>query len=231
MRRSKRVPESTTCAGALFILAAAGCGGAAGASGPGQAPAGATSSESDPQTSIGESAVNEGGMPSLGEAATEGAPSLAGSLQATLLDKKTRSRSTARLANGQRARGVDGCPGEPASASGVVTFAGALQYDEQNLYVACETNDARIDAKDHCSLTIAFPGAGGALVGHEIAFFPGKPGVGEGRVLFASGKRGQAVPGPKIVEAPRSPGLSIEAVLPWNTFAEAHSTRIGLRGF
>jgi hypothetical protein len=206
----------------FVFLALAACGGAAGASKDPNAPTRPTQEDS-----IGQAAIQQGGMASLGEAATEGAPALASSLQAILIEKK-KVKLDGMLgewpARTAATTVVEGTPGK-------LSFAGAVQYDDNNLYIACETNDPKQDAKDHCSLTLAFPGAGGALVGHEVAFFPGKPGVSEGRVLFAGGsKKGQPVSGAKIVEAPRTPGLSIEAILPWATFPEARTARVGLRG-
>ena len=48
---------------------------------------------------------------------------------------------------------------------------------------------------------------------------------------FASGARkGQEVPGAKIVESPARGGYTFEALLPWSTFPEAHLVRVGLHG-
>lgn len=218
MSATKRVGALLACVGSL-----AGCGGASGAAKDASGP----TQETLHEASIGEAAVQEGGLSSLGEAATGGAPALASSLSAILVDKKKPK--------------IDGALGEwPARVAGTTVlagsagelgFAGAIQYDDQNLYVACETNDPHQDDADHCALTIAFPGPGGALKAYAIALYPGKPGISEGRVVHAAGsKKGQAVSGAKIVEAPRSPGLTLEAVLPWSTFPEGRSSRLGLRG-
>ncbi|WP_394831999.1 hypothetical protein LVJ94_36325 [Pendulispora rubella] len=174
--------------------------------------------------SIGDAAVRQGGMWST----EESAPPLASALEAFRVEKKIK---------------LDGVLGEwPARApattavqgsAGELTFQGAVQYDDQYVYVAGETNDAKFVAgKDHASLTIAIPGPGGIPSAHEIAFFPGKPGETAGRVLFAFGaKRGEVVPGAKVVEAPHAGGgYSFEAVVPWSTFPEARAVRVGLRG-
>ena len=174
--------------------------------------------------SIGDAAVRQGGMWQTGE--TESAPPLASALEAYRVDKKIK---------------LDGVLGEwPArtaattaaqGAAGDLTFQGAVQYDDQYLYIAGETNDPKFaPGKDHASLTLAIPGPGGNPTAYEVGFFPGKPGETQGRVLFASGpKRGEAVPGAKLVEAPHGGGYGFEAAVPWSTFPEARVVRVGLR--
>ncbi|MGH7283570.1 MAG: hypothetical protein ACRELY_18745, partial [Polyangiaceae bacterium] len=81
------------------------------------------------------------------------------------------------------------------------------------------------------SLVLAIPGAGGALVPYEIAFYAGKPGESAGSVKFAAGaQKGRDVPGAKIVEAPAKAGYSFEAFVPWSTFPEARLVRVGMHG-
>jgi len=204
----------------LLLPLLAGCGGAS--SQQAKSPSGSGANGGD--RSIGDAAVRQGGMWSTEETA----PPLASALEAFRVEKKIK---------------LDGVLGEwPArtaattvvqGAAGELTFQGAVQYDDQYVYVAGETNDSKFVAgKDHASLAIAIPGPGGIPSGHEVAFFLGKPGETAGRVQFAFGpKRGEVVPGAKVVEAPHAGGgVSFEAVVPWSTFPEARAVRVGLRG-
>ena len=112
---------------------------------------------------------------------------------------------------------------------------GAIAYDETHLYVGAEFRDDRLvrtgacaEGEDHASLLIAFPKGGGGYALHEINLFPGDPGKISGCIKH---KGGGAVPGAKIVEAPKGvPGAySFEAQIPWTAFAEAARTRVGMR--
>ena len=123
------------------------------------------------------------------------------------------------------------------SANGT-SFGCALQYDESRVYFAGEVTSTSPlvrtsrfgDDEDHASLILAFPSTG-SLSAVEIAFFAGKPGESSGSVRYASGpQRGHEVTGSKIVEAPADKGYTFEASLPWSTFPEARTTRVGLRG-
>ena len=114
----------------------------------------------------------------------------------------------------------------------------ALQYDDAKIYVGAEITDRKLvrtedltDQEDHASLVVAFPTPAGQLVTYEIGLFAGKPGDSVGAVRFVGGAhKGQDVPGAKIIEAPSSSGYTFEATIPWSAFAEASTTRIGLRG-
>jgi hypothetical protein len=116
-------------------------------------------------------------------------------------------------------------------------FSVSLQYDDQKVYVGGTINDPTPshskrmgEAEDHVSFVLAFPNAG-QLSAYDIAIHPGVPGDYAGTVKFGAwGKKGEDVPGAKIVEAPIQGGLSFEAVIPWSTFPEARTMRVGMRG-
>jgi hypothetical protein len=118
-----------------------------------------------------------------------------------------------------------------------VTFAGGIQYDAANLYVAGEiaggslVRTARFaDDEDRVTLTLAFPTATG-FTSHAIAMYVGVEGESAGTVRYATGARkGQAVAGAKIVDEPGSSGYSFEAAVPWDAFPEAKTLRVGLKG-
>ncbi len=112
----------------------------------------------------------------------------------------------------------------------------ALTYDETNLYVAAEIKDSRIlrtrgcaEADDHAALVIAFPRPSGGFAMHEISLYPGEPGRSAGCVKH---RGGSAIPGAKLVEAPKNaPGMmGLEVAIPWRAFPEAATVRAGLRG-
>ena len=108
-----------------------------------------------------------------------------------------------------------------------------IAYDDTNLYVVLKIFDDKIvrtkaasDGEDHATLTIAFPGRGGAFTNYEVELFPGQPGKVGGAVKLG----GANVAGAKIVEAPVKGGLEVEVQIPWSTFPQAARTRVGLRG-
>ncbi|WP_394821944.1 hypothetical protein [Pendulispora albinea] len=218
----RALKKSAVAPGSALALAfVVGCGGAAKEA---KTPAGEGGANGD--MSIGDAAVRQGGMFSSND--IESAPALASALEAMRVEKKVK---------------LDGTLGEwpartPATtvvhgSMGELSFQGAVQYDEQYLYIAGETNDPKLAAgKDHAALTLAIPGPGGTLLPHVIDFHAGKPGETQGRVLFGSGpKKGETVAGAKIVEAPLKPaGYSFEAAVPWAAFPEARTIRVGLRG-
>src|SRR5262249_48967098 len=121
------------------------------------------------------------------------------------------------------------------SPSNDLGMRGAIAYDETNLYVGAEFKDERLvrtgacgGGEDHASLCIAFPKGGGGYSVHEINLFPGDPGKSAGCIRR---KGGGAVPGAKIVEAPKGVvgQYTFEAQIPWSAFAEAARTRVGMR--
>jgi hypothetical protein len=99
---------------------------------------------------------------------------------------------------------------------------GAVTYDASTIYVAADiTDDTLRGGADHVALVIGFPG--GAT--QEIQLYPGDPGKTAGVAKVG----GQAVPGAKVVEAPRSGGYTLEASIPWSALPQAQSIRVGLR--
>ncbi len=232
--RTLRQPRRSTSLLALLALGA--CGGGAGGSSAKSPDAKSGDGARPAEPHIGDLALAKGGLAALGGAGNreqEPTPSaVLDTFRLDLVEPKARVK-------------VDGVLGEwPArvSAHTVVkgaaegaTFAAALQYDDAKIYVAGEVTEKRLvrttsygDGEDHASLLLAFP-SGGTFVTYEIGLFAGKEGDVPGVVRFVSGGRGE-VPGAKIVEAPSPGGYTFEAVIPWSTFPEARTVRVGLRG-
>ncbi len=112
-------------------------------------------------------------------------------------------------------------PGDPAVAATVA-------YDENSLYVVLKIGDKKIvrtsaagAAEDHAILHLSFPKG----PTYAVQLLPGLPGKVAGAVKL----KGAPVNGAKIVEAPSSKGLHVEAQIPWTTFPEAARLRVGLR--
>jgi hypothetical protein len=110
--------------------------------------------------------------------------------------------------------------------------AGQIGYDDKNLYVAFDVRDDKLvrtsaagGGEDHGTLLIAFPDSRGRLTLHEIDLYPGDPGKLDGAVK----RKGAAVGGAKIIEAPKKGGYSIEAQIPWSAFPQAARVRVGMR--
>jgi hypothetical protein len=110
--------------------------------------------------------------------------------------------------------------------------AGQIGYDDKNLYVAFDVRDDKLvrtaaagAGEDHGTLLIAFPDARGRLTLHEIDLYPGDPGKMDGAVR----RKGAAVAGAKIIEAPKKGGYTIEAQIPWSAFPQAAKIRVGMR--
>jgi len=118
-----------------------------------------------------------------------------------------------------------------------IGFGVAVKYDDNKIYVAGEVTNPKLargashsEADDHVTMTLAFPSSGGSLKAYAIGFWPGKPGETAGYVSWASGpKAGRAALGARIVEAETKSGYTFEVALPWSTFAEARTLRVGLR--
>jgi hypothetical protein len=97
-----------------------------------------------------------------------------------------------------------------------------IAYDNTNLFIAADVTDDTFKAGlDRLVLVIGFPGG----TSYEVELFPGDPGKTAGSAKMG----GKAVTGAKVVEAPKSGGWSLEATIPWSTFAMASSVRVGLR--
>ncbi len=185
--------------------------------------------------SIAAAAAAQGGLPSLGDGAGASGyeSALVGPLTAEVLDEATPVKLDGLLKEWQGRSATERLRG----ATDGRAFAVALQYDGAKLYVAGEITDpnyvrtARFaDAEDRVSLALAFPSAGGRYKVYELSIFPGKAGETAGSVRYAAGPlKGRPVPAAKVVEAPQERGLTFEAVVPWATFAEASTVRVGLR--
>ncbi|WP_245678469.1 hypothetical protein [Chondromyces crocatus] len=99
---------------------------------------------------------------------------------------------------------------------------GLVAYDETYVYVAADVTDDTLRAgADHVELAMGFPG--GTV--HNVAFYPGEPGKSAGKVTLA----GRPVQGARIIEAPKTGGYTLEARIPWSTFPQAATLRVGLR--
>ncbi|HSO35727.1 MAG TPA: hypothetical protein VLT33_24530, partial [Labilithrix sp.] len=218
------------------LIALAACGGGAKAPDARRDAAGAK----EPHESIGDAVAAQGGLASLGGAgnredgSTGVEVALGGPLHAEDVDKKTPVK-------------LDGVLKEwPARYAATQSLSGktdglglavAVQTDEAKLYVGVEVTDPALartsrhgDGDDHVSLTLAFPAGRGGLKAYEIGFFAGKPGESSGVVKWLAGPgKGQEVAGAKIVEADVKGGFVFEAALPWASFAEARTMRVGLR--
>jgi hypothetical protein len=118
---------------------------------------------------------------------------------------------------GYTLRGRNGKPDIEARAG--------LAYDASNLYVAADVTDdvLRGGGGDRVEVVVGFPG--GAV--HSVFLYPGDPGRSPG---VAKTSDGSTISSAKVVEAPRSGGWSLEAVVPWSAFPPARTIRVGLRG-
>jgi hypothetical protein len=117
---------------------------------------------------------------------------------------------------------------EGKASAGDPRVAATIAYDEGSLYVVLKVFDQQIsrtsaagDKEDHATLYLSFPKG----QTYALELFPGQPGKVAGAVKL----KGNPVNGAKIVEAPTDKGLSVEAQIPWSTFADAARTRVGLR--
>ena len=101
---------------------------------------------------------------------------------------------------------------------------GLVAYDASNVYVAVDVLDDKLrGGADHVELVLGFPG--GTV--NAVDIFPGEPGKTAGS---AKTKDGATVSGAKVVEAPNKSGWTLEAAIPWSTFPQAKTVRVGMRG-
>lgn len=225
------------CMCSIVALAACGGGGGAAPKTPDTAGGGAAGEKHE---SIGDMAAAQGGLASLGGAGNreDGSTGVeiafGGALHVEDVDKKTPMKLDGVLKEWTpRSAAKETLSG---TTSGVA-FGVAVQMDDAKLYVAAEVSDPNLartskhgDADDHVSMTLAFPAGRGGLKGYEIGFFPGKPGESSGVVRWLAGpSKGQEVAGAKLVEMDVKGGFTFEAAMPWTTFAEARTMRVGLR--
>jgi hypothetical protein len=222
----------------LVVMSA--CGGAAK-----QDPktADTSSKKPDKDDSIADLAARQGGLAALGGAGNReestGIEAAMGGAGATLHAPEVDKAHPVKL---------DGVLKEwPARSPAKETISGkterltldvGIQYDDAKLYVAAEIGDTNLvrsqkhgDADDRVVFTIAFPAGRGVLKAYEIGLWPGKPGEGAGVVKWTSGPNaGQTVAGSKIVENDTKGGTVFEAAIPWTSFPESKTMRVGLRG-
>ena len=211
----------------LALLAACG--------GPPPAKNGNDATAKDPSTSVGNDAVAQGGVSSLTDtvqgSGTEAA--INGPIRFEQIDPQSPVKFDGLLKEWPASFNAK----RIGAGGGATTFSVSLQYDDQKVYVGGTISDATPshtkrmgESEDRVVLSLAFPN-GGQLSAYDIAIYPGIPGDYAGSVKFAAwGKKGEEVPGAKIVEAPVQGGLSFEAAIPWSTFPEAATLRVGLRG-
>jgi hypothetical protein len=121
--------------------------------------------------------------------------------------------------------------GQTISGAGKIKASGMVGYDDKNVYVGFKSSDKKLyrtreygAKEDQIVLYLAFPGAGGYST-HELVLYPGQPG----KHAAAVRRKGAAVTGAKIVEAPVEDGFSMEAQIPWSAFPESARVRVGLR--
>ncbi len=222
----------------LTSLALVACGGGEGRPAANAGGASSSGAPSADDVSIGDTAIAQGGISSLGGGRNRSAAEVAAAMSVRFdrVDKDSPVKMDGSLREWPARAGAKRVVKGDASKTALSV---ALQYDDAHIYVGAEVGDSGFvrtsrfaDTEDHAVFTIAFPvGSGGAFASYDIALFAGEPGESTGVVRFASGaRRGRDVAGAKIVEAPAPGGYSFEASIPWSAFPEGHTTRVGLRG-
>jgi len=224
------------CTVSILLLAACGGGGGGAAKGPDSSSGGG----GEKHESIGDAVAAQGGLASLGgagnreEGSTGAEVAFGGSLHVENVDPKSPVKLDGVLKEWPaRTRASEKLSGKTDGLElGVST-----QMDDAKLYVGAEITDPRLarssrhgESDDHVSMTLAFPAGRGGLKAYEIGFFPGKPGESSGAVKWLAGpSKGQELAGAKLVESDIKGGVAFEASLPWSTFPEARTMRVGLR--
>jgi hypothetical protein len=227
----------------LAAVCGAGCGGGAGSGADAKSAGGGAGAGDAAGASIGELAAAQGGLAALGGAGNreEGATGIevamgGGALRADAIDRKSRVKLDGVLKEWpDRAAASETISG----STGGLSLAVAVQYDDARLYLGGEVSDPKLartsqhaEHDDHLVFLVAFPSSRGALAAYAVGVWAGVPGESEGAVKWLSGpSKGREVAGAKIVEANAGKsGFTFEAELPWSSFAEARTTRVGLRG-
>lgn len=222
--------------GSASVLAIAACGGGSG--GAAKAPA-HDDTTTEKHESIGELAAEQGGLAALGgagnrEEGTGTEVAFAGPLRLEGLSKKSPPKLDGMLKEWHaRSPANETLSGKTSGVSLDV----AVQSSDDTLWIAAEISDAKLarsskygEREDHVTLTIAFPSGRGALKAYEIGLWPGTPGSAPGAVKWTAGPNaGQKVTGAKLVENDVKGGVTFEATIPWSSFAEAKTTRVGMR--
>lgn len=108
----------------------------------------------------------------------------------------------------------------------------AFAYDDAALYVAGDVLDDKLTRtsaygprEDRFTVTLVFPGDGGAVSVAEVELFPGDPGNVAGLARVKGGGAGQLVEAPNASKS----GYSFEAKLPWSALPASSRARVGLR--
>jgi hypothetical protein len=232
--------KRTTVVMIAFLAAACGGGGAGNKTDSKTASDADEKKRTDDVGSIGSIAASQGGISALGgagnreEGSTGAEVSFSGAFAAHEADKKSPVK-------------IDGALKEwPARSPAKETINGkteglsldvGVMYDDAKLYVAAEVVDPKgshsgnhVETEDHVAMTIAFPAGRGQLKAYDVGFWAGKPGSSVGAVKWLSGpNKGQDLSGTKIVENDQKNGYVFEASIPWASFAEARTMRVGLR--
>jgi hypothetical protein len=213
----------------LYLLA--GCGGAQSSTTSRTAAEREAAATEAAGPSVGNAYVNEGGIGVLGTQPSGASSALGPPLMARQLPTGEQVKLDGRLTEW------------PALSPARVELRGktpasmevAVQYDNDNIYVAAVVGDAAVERtrelslrEDHVSFVLAFPN-GRSFVAYHLAMFAGKSGVAAGAVKLVRGNAATAVAGSKLVEAETSGKTVFEAKIPWTTFAEAATWRLGLR--
>ncbi|MGO8994328.1 MAG: hypothetical protein ACLQVI_13460 [Polyangiaceae bacterium] len=224
---------------ALSVILAA-CGGSSSSSSSGAKSASNASAQPAPlpEVSIGDTALAQGGLDSLGGGRNRSNAQIAATASGLRFDRLDKD-SPVKMDGSLREWPARSAAKKVVSGDASKTaFAVGLQYDDAHIYVGGEVGDSGFvrssrfaDTEDHAVLSIAFPvGNGGALAAYDVGMFAGEPGESAGVVRFTSGaRRGRDVPGARIVEAPSPGGYTFEVEIPWTAFPEGHTTRVGLR--
>ncbi len=208
----------------------------------GGAPPKGPSGEHPAKNSIGDLAAAQGGLAALGGAgnresdgSTGSEIAMTGPLRAEEVEKGKPVKLDGMLREWPgRSPASETIAGKPSGLS----FEVALLYDDAKIYVGGDVTDghpvrskAHAGSDDHVAFTVAFPTGRGSYKAYAIGFWPGKGGETAGAVRWLSGpNKGQDVSGAKIVEADHKGGFTFEGQIPWASFAEARSIRVGLRG-
>lgn len=221
----------------LFIMLPA-CSGVGG--NPEAASPQSSTKATDKHESIGDLAASQGGLAALGGAGNreEGGEGIEVTMTGPLRLETLSTKSPPKL-DGLLKEWHARTP-ERERMSGKTDGLGldvAVQAGDETLWFAAEIADATLTrsakhdgGEDHVTMTIAFPSRRGALKAYEIGFWPGIPGNTSGAVKWTSGPNaGRDVAGAKIVENDVKGGVTIEATVPWKSFPEADSVRVGMR--
>ncbi len=224
----------------MVILGVAACGGAPAPKSADSANAGGAVAKVEKTPSIAEAAAAQGGIAALGGAGNreEGATGVEVAMGGALHAEEVTRQSPVKLDGVLKEWHPRSTAGETiAGKTDGLSLAVAVQYDAATLYVAAEVTDPKLARTsrheandDYVSMILAFPAGRGGLKAYEVGLFAGKPGESAGAVKWTAGPNaGKEIAGARIVETDTKGGFAFEAAIPWATFAEARTMRVGLR--